>query len=434
MVLIAHRLNLLSDSLGPWRCLMRTEELTRVFLAKLAGTPVFDPNADRVGKIRDAIASLRKDNLAPRILGFIVEVPQRRKIFIPITRVTSIDDGGVFITGSLNIRRYQPKHGEIALLSELLDHKTRLIENGNVVVIEDIGMELRDNRDWYAEHVHVQEKSKSFGRRSTQTLSWSSVEIEVSSHIPDLSSPTEDIALLPAQDIAAALRELDLSRQREIAHTLDDEKLADVLEEMDDADRLALVSLLEGELVADVLSEMNPDDAADVLKEVGSEKAESLLNLMEDDEAQDVRRLMAYEDFSAGGMMTTDPVILSGDSTVAQALAVLRQKDVSAASAAQVFVCRAPLETPTGRLIGVVHMQRLLREPPALSLAIVAEKETNAISADTPLNDVVRHLANYNLLAAPVVDEHDRLLGAVTVDDVLDHLLPSNWRRSEAEK
>jgi Mg/Co/Ni transporter MgtE len=179
---------------------------------------------------------------------------------------------------------------------------------------------------------------------------------------------------------------------------------------------------------------MNPDDAADVLKEVGSEKAESLLSLMEDEEAQDVRRLMAYEDFSAGGMMTTDPVILSGDATVAQALAVLRQKDVSAASAAQVFVCRAPLETPTGRLVGVVHMQRLLREPPALSLAIVAERETNAISADTPLNDVVRHLANYNLLAAPVVDEHDRLLGAVTVDDVLDHLLPSNWRRSEAEK
>ena len=434
MVLIAHRLNLLSDSLGLWRYLMRTEELTRVFLAKLAGTPVFDPNADRVGKIRDAIASLRQDNLAPRILGFIVEVPQRRKIFIPITRVTSINDGGVFITGSLNIRRYQPRHGEIALLSELLDHKTRLIENGNVVIIEDIGMELRDNKDWYAEHVHVQEKTRSFGRRSTQTLSWSSVEIEVSSHIPDLSAPTEDIALLPAQDIAAALREFDTTRQREIAHTLDDEKLADVLEEMDDADRLALVSLLEGELVADVLSEMDPDDAADVLKEVGSEKAESLLSLMENNEAQDVRRLMAYEDFSAGGMMTTDPVILSGDATVAQALAVLRQKDVSAASAAQVFVCRAPLETPTGRLIGVVHMQRLLREPPALSLAIVAEKETNAISTDTPLNDVVRHLANYNLLAAPVVDEHDRLLGAVTVDDVLDHLLPSNWRRSEAEK
>ena len=129
MVLIAHGANLLSDSLTSWRYLMRTEELTRIFLAKLAGTPVFDPNGDRVGKVRDAVASLRQDKLAPRILGFIVEVPQRRKIFIPITRVTSINDGGVFITGSLNIRRYQQSHGEIQLLAELLDHSTRLHEN-----------------------------------------------------------------------------------------------------------------------------------------------------------------------------------------------------------------------------------------------------------------------------------------------------------------
>ncbi len=119
---------------------MRQAELTRIFLAKLAGTPVFDPNAERVGKIRDAVAAIRQDNLAPRILGFIVEVPQRRKIFIPITRVTSIDDGGVFITGSLNIRRYQQRHGELLLLETFLEHPTRLLESGKTVVSEDIGM------------------------------------------------------------------------------------------------------------------------------------------------------------------------------------------------------------------------------------------------------------------------------------------------------
>jgi Mg/Co/Ni transporter MgtE len=243
-----------------------------------------------------------------------------------------------------------------------------------------------------------------------------------------LAAVEEDINLLPAQEVAAALHELDVERQTEIARTMNDEKLADVLEEMDDADRVALVSQLEGELVADVLNEMAPDDAADVLREVGAEKAESLLNLMEEQEAEDVRRLMEYEDFSAGGMMTTDPVILSTDATVAEALAAVRSKDLAPASAAQVFVCRAPLETPTGRLVGVVHLQRLLREPPALSLGIVAEKETNAISPEASLNDVVKHLANYNLIAAPVVDENERLLGAVTVDDVLDHLLPANWR------
>ena len=412
---------------------MRTEQLTRIFLAKLAGTPVFDPNGDRVGKVRDAIASMRQDSSAPRILGFIVEVPQRRKIFIPITRVTSIDDGGVFITGALNIRRYQPRHGELQLLAELLDHSTRLHANGESVIIEDIGMELSETKDWYARHIHVLKKAKGFRRGTSVTVGWSDVEIDTPVQGINFSAAEEDINALPAQDVAAVLHDLDVNRQTEIARTMDDEKLADVLEEMDDADRVALVTQLEGELVADVLSEMAPDDAADVLREVGTEKAESLLSLMEDDEAQDVRRLMEYEDFSAGGMMTTDPVILSTSSTVAEALAAVRQKDLAPALAAQVFVCRAPLETPTGRLLGVVHVQRLLREPPALSLGIVAEKETNAITPETSLNEVVKHLANYNLISAPVVDENERLLGAVTVDDVLDHLLPANWRSTERE-
>ena len=412
---------------------MRTEQLTRIFLAKLAGTPVFDPNGDRVGKVRDAIASMRQDSSAPRILGFIVEVPQRRKIFIPITRVTSIDDGGVFITGALNIRRYQPRHGELQLLAELLDHSTRLHANGESVIIEDIGMELSETKDWYARHIHVLKKAKGFRRGTSVTVGWSDVEIDTPVQGINFSAAEEDINALPAQDVAAVLHDLDVNRQTEIARTMDDEKLADVLEEMDDADRVALVTQLEGELVADVLSEMAPDDAADVLREVGTEKAESLLSLMEDDEAQDVRRLMEYEDFSAGGMMTTDPVILSTSSTVAEALAAVRQKDLAPALAAQVFVCRAPLETPTGRLLGVVHVQRLLREPPALSLGIVADKETNAITPETSLNEVVKHLANYNLISAPVVDENERLLGAVTVDDVLDHLLPANWRSTERE-
>ena len=140
---------------------------------------------------------------------------------------------------------------------------------------------------------------------------------------------------------------------------------------------------------------------------------------------------MHYEDYSAGGMMTTDPVILSSDATVAEALAAVRREDLAPALAAQVFVCRAPFETPTGRMVGIIHLQRLLREAPALSLGELVDSDANSLAPDTPLNDVVKHLANYNLIAAPVVDESERLLGAVTVDDVLDHLLPTNWRTTE---
>lgn len=129
--------------------------------------------------------------------------------------------------------------------------------------------------------------------------------------------------------------------------------------------------------------------------------------------------------------MTTDPVILDADATVADALAAVRRKELAPALAAQVFICRSPLETPTGRLVGIVHVQRLLREPPALNLGLIVESAATALSPDTGLNEVVKQLANYNLIAIPVVDENDRLLGAVTVDDVLDHLLPENWRNKE---
>ena len=411
---------------------MRTETLTLIFLAKLAGTPVFDPNADRVGKIRDAVASLRTDNQPPRVLGFVVEVPQRRKIFIPITRVTSINDNGVFITGSLNIRRYEQSNGEQLLLAGYLDREATITLTHEPIVIEDIGIELSDTKDWYATSVHVSKGASRFRKGTSATIPWSEIQYErTESSISKSDSSTDDLHTLPAQDLAAALQDLEVDRRAEVVRSMDDEKLADVLEEMDDVDRVALVTKLESERAADVLGEMAPDDAADVLREVGSEKAESLLEMMEAEEAEDVRRLMHYEDYSAGGMMTTDPVILSTEATIADALAAVRQKELAPALAAQVFVCRAPLETPTGRLVGVVHVQELLRKPPALALGLVINADSNHIPPETPLNEVVKVLANYNLIAAPVVDENERLLGAVTVDDVLDHLLPANWRNTE---
>ena len=407
---------------------MRATRLDRVFIAKLAGTPVFDPNGDRIGKIRDAISNTPTSGANPRILGFLVEVPQRRRIFIPATRVTSIEDGGVVMTGALNIRRYQPRHGEAALLAEFLDREVTLLSTGEPVIIEDLGMELTDTGDWRLSLVHIKKRVSGWRRRNSETINWLEIAFDSRLTPAPLQSGDEDISRLPAQEVAATLTELELSERTEIAKSLDDEKLAEVLEEMGDAERAELVTTLEEERIADVLGEMSPDDAADVLKEVDQKTAEELLNLMADSE--DVRRLMTYEDYSAGGMMTTDPVIMNVNATVADALAAVRQAELAPALATQVFVCRPPLETPTGRLVGVVHLQRLLREPPALDLGLVVDSTPLSISPDAQLNDVVRQLANYNLMAIPVVDENERLLGAVTVDDVLDHLLPENWRNA----
>jgi Mg/Co/Ni transporter MgtE len=408
--------------------------LNRVFLARLAGTTVFDPNGDQLGKVRDAVATLRTNNQPPRILGLIVEVPPRKKIFVPITRVTSIDNGHVIITGLLNMRRFEPRTNEISILSEMLDRSVTLIETNEKVTVEDIGMELSKTGDWFIERVHVMRKGAGFRRRgASSTVTWAEISgIAINETNQGVSNLLNTLANLRAADLASVLHDLTVKRRAEVARALDDERLADVLEEMDEASRVELLAELEGERAADVLEEMDPDDAADLLREVGQERAQALLALMEPEDAEDVQRLMHYEDYSAGGMMTTEPIVLTADSTVAEALSRVRLSEVAPGLASQVFVCRQPIETPTGRLMGIVHIQRLLREPPSTLLGGILDSDIAPLSAEATLNEVASYLASYNLLAVPVVDANERLLGAVTIDDVLDHLLPENWRHEES--
>ena len=410
--------------------------LNRVFLARLAGTAVFDPNGDQLGKVRDAVATLRSNNQTPRILGFIVEVPPRKRIFIPITRVTSIDNGHVIITGLLNMRRFEPRTNEISVLSEMLDQSVTLIETNEKVTIEDIGMELSKTGDWFIEKVHVMRRGVGLRRRgASSTVTWNEISgFTISETNQGVSNLLGTLSNLRAADLASVLHDLTVKRRAEVARALDDERLADVLEEMNEASRVELLAELEGERAADVLEEMDPDDAADLLREIGQEKAQTLLALMEPEDAEDVQRLMHYEDYSAGGMMTTDPIVLTADSTVAEALSRVRLSEVAPGLASQVFVCRQPLETPTGRLMGVVHIQRLLREPPATLLGSILDSDIAPLAAETPLSEVSSYLASYNLLAVPIVDANERLLGVVTVDDVLDHLLPENWRQDETKR
>jgi CBS domain-containing protein len=401
-----------------------------VFLARLAGTAVFDPNGDPVGKVRDAVATLRANNQPPRILGLIVEVPLRRRVFVPITRVTSIESGTVVITGLVNMRRFESRAGEILVLGDMLDRSVTLIESDESVLVEDLGMEQNRTGDWLMTRVHIMKRGRGIRRKgATSTVTWEEVQgFATAESEQGTSNLLSTLSNLRAADLAAVIQDLAPKRRVEVARALDDERLADVLEEMDEAERVALLSELEGERAADVLGEMDPDDAADLLREVGEERAQVLIDLMEPEDAEDVIRLMTYEDYSAGGMMTTEPLIMSADYTVADALAAVRKSEISPALASQVFVTRQPLETPTGRFIGMVHYQRLLREPPATLLGSLVDTDTQGLSPDATLNEVSSYLASYNLLSVPVVDGNERLLGAVTVDDVLDHLLPDNWR------
>jgi len=415
---------------------MSSNLLKRVFLARLAGTAVYDPNGDPVGKVRDAVATLRTNNEAPRILGLVIEVPMRRRVFVPITRVTSIESGTVVITGQLNMSRFEASAGEVLVLGDLLDKSITLIESSEAVTVEDLAMEQVVSGDWFIKRVHIMRRGKGFRRKgANSTVAWEDVTgFAFPEQNQGVTNLLTTVANLRAADLAAVLQDLAPKRRVEVASALDDERLADVLEEMDEADRVSLLAELEGERAADVLGEMDLDDAADLLREIGEERANALLDLMEPEDAQDVLRLMTYEDYSAGGMMTPEPIVLTADSTVADALASVRQKEISPALASQIYICRQPTQTPTGRFIGVVHYQRLLREPPSTLLGSIVDHDSKGINPDASLHEVSSHLASYNMLSIAVVDSNERLLGAVTVDDVLDHLLPENWRHDHREK
>jgi flagellar motility protein MotE (MotC chaperone) len=419
----------------------------RVFVSHLAGVAAFDPNGDQVGRVRDVVVMLRVGGRPPRVLGLVVEVVSRRRIFLPMTRVTGVEAGQVITTGVLNVRRFEQRPAETLVLGELLDRRVRWMPHGagtdgptgedagEEVTVLDVSMaQLPARRDWEIDKVFIRRGKPGALRRKGETLTvdWSTVS---GFRLPEDEQGAENLVatferLRPA-DLANVLHHLSPKRRGEVAAALDDDRLADVLEELPDDDQIEILGKLKEERAADVLEAMDPDDAADLLAELPSEEQERLLMLMQPQEAAGVRRLLSYEERTAGGLMTTEPIVLRPDATVADALARIRHPDLSPALAAQVYVCRPPDETPTGRYLGLVHFQRLLRDPPFTLLGAIVDTDLQPLDPDTPLPSVTSFLATYNMISAPVVDDSGSLLGAVTVDDVLDHLLPEDWRETE---
>ncbi|MGW2583572.1 magnesium transporter MgtE N-terminal domain-containing protein [Streptomyces virginiae] len=407
----------------------------RIFVSHLSGVPVFDPNGDQVGRVRDLVAMLRVGGRPPRLLGLVVEVVSRRRIFLPMTRVTGVESGQVITTGVINMRRFEQRPTERLVLGELLDRRVTLVASGEEVTVLDVAIQqLPARRDWEIDRIFVRKgKSGALRRRGEAlTVEWSAVTgFSLEEHGQGAENLVATFEQMRPADVANVLHHLTPKRRAEVANALDDDRLADVLEELPEDEQVEILGKLKEERAADVLEAMDPDDAADLLSELPEDDKERLLTLMQPDDAADVRRLLSYEENTAGGLMTTEPIVLRPDATVADALARVRQADLSPALAAQVYVCRPPDETPTGKYLGTVHFQRLLRDPPFTLVSSIVDTDLPPLRPNASLPAITTHLAAYNMVAVPVVDESGSLLGAVTVDDVLDHLLPDDWRETD---
>ncbi|GAA3943333.1 CBS domain-containing protein [Actinomadura viridis] len=408
----------------------------RVFIARLAGIAVFDPAGDQVGRVRDVVVALRLGTRPPRVLGLVVEVTPRRPVFLPITRVTVIEADAIVFDGRLNVRRFQQRESETLVIAEMLDRTVRLTETDEPVSVVDVAMEPTRTRDWLLLKVAVR-RVRGRGRRGlrrqgeTFVVDWDAVHgFSAVEHGQGAAGLIAAFERMKPADLAGVVHELPEKRRTEVAVALDDARLADVLEELPPDDQVDILGRLQVERAADVLEAMDPDDAADLLGELPTEQRERLLTLMEPQDAAPVRRLLTYAEDTAGGLMTTVPVVVPPDATVAEALARIRNPDLNPALAAQVYVCRPPSATPTGRYLGTVHFQRLLREPPRTLVSGIVDSELDPLRPTVSLEAVATYLAAYNLVAGAVVDENGHLLGSVTIDDVLDHLLPEDWRET----
>ncbi|WP_109472360.1 magnesium transporter MgtE N-terminal domain-containing protein [Ornithinimicrobium cavernae] len=422
----------------------------RVFVARLVGLSVFDPLGDEVGRVRDVVLAMstRRRSTGPRSIGLVVEVPGRKRVFLPMTRVTTIDAGQVITTGLVNMRRFEQRPGETSVVAELFDRPVRVMIDRDTgpepAVVEDVALELQPSRDWVVTRVFCRKGAPAPSRPGlrlrrprgeTVLVPIDDVEgLHLSVAEQGAHALLESMEDRKPADLADAIHDLSPKRRAEVTRAMDDEMLADVLEELPDDDRIEILTGLTAERAADVLEVMEPDDATDLLAELPAETVEELLEMMEPDEAAPIRRLLTYDQDTAGGMMTPEPVILGPQASIAEALAMVRREEISPAVASLVYVCRPPLETPTGRLLGIVHIQRLLREPPHQSIGSIVDRDFEPVPGDASLETVTRLMANYNMVAVPVTDDEGRLLGAVTVDDVLDHILPEDWREERHDE
>src|SRR5208283_272750 len=393
----------------------------QVFTARLRGRPLLDSEETSIGRVRDVVLLPAAQGDAPRALGLVVTL-QRRHIFINFGRIAEMSiDGAHLRGGTVDLDRFTRRTGEI-LASELYN---KPVENGTVV---DVAITpSTTGRGWKVSSLAIT-RGRGLRLRSTQIVPWD--EYPELFQAGALAEQLADLREMNPTDLANAVEGMSPTRRSQLAAALDDEELADLLEEMPEQDQIRLLASVGLERSADVVEEMEPDDAADLLAEMPDDQRERLLTAMESVQAADIRRLLRYDATTAGGLMTSQPLIVTPETPVAEVLARIRDPDMPVIAAAQVYVCEPPMVTPTGRYLGSVGFQRLLRRPPSALVGQCVDQASVFVRPDLPEPELAARLAAYNLISVAVCDEDGRLLGAVTVDDVLDHLLPPGWRRT----
>ena len=408
-----------------------------MFLTEVLGKYLVDNNNRRVGRVVDLVADVSQT--FPPVVGVEVRVDGRRKV-VPYSQIAELHPvvtlrPGAGDGGELPMREEYRRLGADFLDRQIVDVQGHRVVRVNDLRLADfdgklrlIGVDVglrgllrRIGIEGFAENI-----ASLLGLTlHTHIIDWRDVEPLSSSKAPmKLRVPTDRISRLHPADIADIIAQLDPAERRQVFESLDLETAADTLTEAEPEVQVAILESLEAEHASDILEEMEPDEAADLLGDLPEERSDELLNMMEPDEAAEVRELLSYEEDVAGGIMTTAYAAVPPYITAVEALEMLRKPENEVENLYYIYV----LEEGE-RLVGVLSLKELITADPKARIDSIMERELVTVAPETPLEEVAQLMAKYNLIALPVVDEGGALEGVVTVDDVLDLVIPEEWKR-----
>jgi magnesium transporter len=409
------------------------------YVSQLIGKPVVEVDGERVGRLIDLIASLGREASHPEITAIVVRSSGK-------TLTIAFSDVAVFAVPMILLNRrpgdlssFKPGEREFYLVRDVLDKQIIDTNGARVVRVNDLEL-VHVNSHLYVANVDIGGLgllrrlglariadgivARFWPGLTRGIISWDGVELLPGDQPMRLKVPGERIADLHPADLAEIISDLSRSESGKLLETLDVKTLAEALEEVEPDFQASLVEEMPDEKVADVLEEMAPDEAADLLAELPRDRSLELLKLMEQDDAEDVRRLLAYPDDTAGGIMTTEFIAVDPDLTAEQAINRLREDADEAETVYYIYVTDRD-----DRLLGVFSLRELVLARPDTPVAHFMNSRVISVNLGDRQDQVAQIVSKYNLLAVPVVDEQQRLQGIVTADDALDKIIPTAWKK-----
>jgi len=405
---------------------------TFVHVSQLLGSPLVDRSGERLGRVEDVIVRLA-DGGFPPVTGLKGRIGGR-ELFVPADHIASLTSSSAQLSAEkLDLRRFDRRPGEVLLGDDILGRKLIFVEGARLVTAHQIELACVDG--WWRVVAINPSRRARLARllgRSPRTpsgeslISWNDLEPFVG-HVPTsrLRIRHRKLAQLHPAQIADLVEAASHEEGEEIIQAVgqDRELEADVFEELDDEHQVEFIRERSDEEAAKLIARMAPDDAADLITELDQERRESILALLPPRQQRRVRQLLGYNPSTAGGLMNPDFIALPKTATVGEALRRVRTSDIPPEAANTVFVL-----DEAGEVEGSLPTVALIRAPEDTLLSELSHGETPKVQTDADLPEVANLMTDYNLVALPVVDENERMVGVVTVDDLLELMLPTGWR------